>query len=217
MGILRVLHSRAGFRTIALLLATIAAATVLFRMAGQLIVAEDPFAHAEVGLILSGDPIRRALGARDLYRQGKIGQIVVVPEPPDQVESELVKLGLTDPALPPVSKRILVASGVPRENISFLPAPADGTIVEAYRVRRFFEGRLPQRMAVITSKFASRRACFIFRWVLQHVEIFCAPTTYDPFESKRWWKHPRNALFVAMEYQKFLANAVSLTVGWYRE
>lgn len=209
--------SRIGLRAILLLLASIAVAVLLFLEAGRFIVVEDVFTNADTALVLSGDPIRRALAAGDLYLQGRVKRILVIPEPPDQVEGELVKLGLIDPTLPPVSKRILVASGVPRENILFLPAPADGTIVEAYRVRRFFEGRLPQRMAVITSKFASRRACFIFRWVLQHVEIFCAPTTYDPFESKRWWKHPRNALFVAMEYQKFLANAVSLAVGWYRE
>lgn len=192
---------------------TIAVITVLFRQAGHFIVVEDPFAHAEIGLILSGDPVRRALGARDLYRQGKIGQIVVVPEPPDQVEEELVKLGLTDPRLPPLSERILVASGIPRKKISFLPAPADGTIVEAYRIRKFFEGRMPRHVAVITSKFASRRACFIFRRVLQSVKVLCSPTAYDPFEPRGWWKQPRNALFVVMEYQKFLANAFSLALG----
>lgn len=205
--------SRIGLRTILLLLASIAVAVLLFLRAGRFIVAEDHFTNADTALVLSGDPVRRALAARDLYLQGRVKQILVIPEPPDQVEGELVKLGLTDPTLPPLSERILVASGVPRENISFLPTPADGTIVEAYRVRRFFEGRPPQRMAVITSKFASRRACFIFRWVLQHVEVLCVPTPYDPFEPDQWWKQPRNALYVAMEYQKFLANAFTLAFG----
>lgn len=205
--------SRIRLRTILLLLASIAVAVLLFLRAGRFIVAEDVFTNADTALVLSGDPVRRALAARDLYLQGRVKQILVIPEPPDQVAGELVKLGLADPTLPPVSKRILVASGVPRENISFLPAPADGTIVEAYRVRKFFEGQPPKRMAVITSKFASRRACFIFRWVLRHVEIFCSPTSYDPFEPDQWWKQPRNALFVVMEYQKFLVNALTLAFG----
>lgn len=217
MRVFLALRSRVGFRTIALLLVTVAVATMFFRLAGHFIVAEDSFAHAEVGLILSGDPVRRALGARDLYRQGRVERILVIPEPPNQVAGELIKLGLMDPKLPPLSMQILVASGVPRERITFLPEPADGTIVEAFRVRRFLNGQFPSRLVVITSKFASRRACFIFRWVLYQVEIFCSPTAYDPFESNRWWQQPRNALSVVVEYQKFLASAFVLAFRPYSE
>lgn len=196
-----------------MLLMSIAVAVLLFLRAGRFIVAEDVFTNADTALVLSGDPVRRTLAARDLYVQGRVKQILVIPEPPDQVEEELIKLGLKDPTLPPLQERVLVASGVPRKQISFLPVSADGTIVEAYRVQSFFQGRPPQRMVVITSKFASRRACFVFRWVLQQVEIFCSPTPYDPFEADRWWKKPRNALSVVMEYQKFLANAFTLAFG----
>lgn len=208
---------RISLRIIVVLLVSVVAETLLFFRAGRFLVAEDPVAHAEVGLILSGDPVRRALGARDLYRQGRVERILVIPEPPNQVAGELIKLGLMDPKLPPLSMQILVASGVPRERITFLPEPADGTIAEALRVRRFLNGQFPPRLVVITSKFASRRACFIFRWVLYQVEIFCSPTAYDPFESNRWWKQPRNALVVVMEYQKLLVNTATLVVGWRSE
>lgn len=205
----RVVSSKVTLGVIAILLAGV----LFFPWAGQFIVAEDQFTHADTALILSGDPIRRALAARDLYQQERVGRILVIPEPPDRVEGELVKLGMVDPALPPLSERILVAAGVPREKISFLPEPADGTIVEARRVRKFFDGQPPQRLVIITSKFASRRACFIFRQVLRDVEIYCSPTPYDPFEPSRWWSKPRNALFVVMEYQKFLVNAFTLAFG----
>lgn len=207
--------SRISLRAVAALCLSILVVVLLllFLRAGQFIVAEDQFAQADAALILSGDPIRRGLAARDLYLQGRIKQILVIPEPPDRVDWELVKLGLEDPTLPPLAERILMASGVPRQKISFLPEPADGTIVEAHLVRRFLEGRPTKRLAVITSKFASRRACFVFRRVLQTVEIFCSPTPYDSFEPDRWWKQPRNALFVVMEYQKFLANAFTLALG----
>ena len=213
VDISRAISSRIGLSVVAVLLVSILAGVLLLPRAGRFIVAEDQFAHADTALILSGDPIRRALAARDLYLQGRIKQILVIPEPPDRVDEELVNLGLEDPTLPPLSERILMASGVPREKISFLPEPADGTIVEAHLAQRFLNGRPPQRLAVITSKFASRRACFVFRRVLKTIEIFCSPTPYDSFEPDRWWKQPRNALFVVMEYQKFLANAFTLALG----
>lgn len=197
----------------AVLLGSTLVGVVVFPRAGHLIVREDPWTRAETALILSGDPVRRGLAARDLYRQGRIERIVLIPEPPDPIKGELVALGLVDPGLPSMSERILVASGVPRERIAFLPDPVDGTIQEAHAVRRFFDGRLPPRLVVITSKFASRRACFIFGRVLRPVEILCAPTPYDAFEPEQWWAKPRDALTVVMEYQKFFANALSLALG----
>ena len=192
--------------------------------AGAFLVVEDRFAQADVGLLLSGLPVSRAFAARDLYRQGRIGEIWVIPEPPnkvegevvpDQVKGELVRLKLLDPNLPQWSARILAASGVPRERIVVLPAPANGTIVEAYRVRAFLRSQPPHSVVVITSKSASRRARMIFRRVFQKtaVKIFSYPTPYDTFEPSRWWAQPRNALTVITEYQKLFANALTLAVG----
>ena len=90
-----------------------AAAGLFFPHAGTFLVASDPITHAEIGLVLSGDPIARSLAARDLYHQGRVDRILVIPEPPNLLDGELVKLGLLDPHLPPWSQRVLVASGVP--------------------------------------------------------------------------------------------------------
>lgn len=212
-GSRRVLGRRLALALVMALILGALAGVLLIPRAGRFIVAEDPFSYAETALVLSGGPVHRALAARDLYLQGRVEQILIIPEPAYPVIQELVKLGLEDPTLPPLSERILVASGVPRDKISFLPTPADGTIVEALQVRSFLDGRLPPRLAVITSKFASRRACFIFRRVLREVEILCAPTPYDPFDPERWWSRPRDALYVVMEYQKFVTNVVTLALG----
>ncbi len=211
-GSRRVLGRRLALGLVVVLILGALAGILLIPRAGRFIVAEDPFPYAETALVLSGDPIRRALAARDLYRQGRVGQVLVIPEPSEPAEEELIKLGLMAPSS--LAERILVASGVPRSRISFLPGPADGTIAEAQQVRRFLEGRFPPRLAVITSKFASRRACYIFRRVLSNLEILCSPSPYDPFDPDRWWAKPRNALTVLMEYQKFFANAVALTFGF---
>lgn len=189
--------------------------------AGAFLVVEDPFSHADVALVLSGLPVSRAFAARDLYRQGRVEEIWVIPEPANKIEGEvvsnqvtgeLVQLGLLDPGLPQWSTRILAATGVPAARIVMLPEPANGTIVEARRIRAFLRSRPPRSMVLITSQSASRRARMIFRRVLRStpVQIFSYPTPYDTFQADRWWVQPRNALTVVTEYQKLLTNALTL-------
>ena len=194
------------------LLALAATGSVCFPFAGKWLVAEDAFTHADVAVVLSGNPVQRSLAARDLYRQGKIDSILIIPEPPSPYQDELEKLGLFERSEKSWSERILIASGVPASRIAFLPEPADGTITEARHLVGFFRGRFPNDLVIVTSKFSSRRARFIFRRLLNplHVKVLCYPSPYDEFQSARWWAQPRNALTVVMEYQKFLANAFIL-------
>jgi len=182
--------------------------------AGRVLVVEDAFDHAELVVVLSGQPAERSLAARDLYRAGRLDAVLIIPEPKDRTWRELVALKLEDP-VHPVSERILAASKVPAGRITFLSEPADGTINEARAVRAFLHGRRPKPLVLITSKSGSRRARMIFRRVLgpDGVEVLSSPTPYDSFDPERWWRSPRNALAVVMEHQKFLVNALALALG----
>ena len=197
-----------------MLLVAVVAGGLFFPFAGKWLVVEDTFPHADAALVLSGNPVQRALAARDLYRQGRINRIFVIPEPPNPYRGELEKLGLLEASDEAWSERILVSSGVPKSSIVFLPDPADGTITEARHVREFLHGRFPGSLVIVTSQFASRRARFIFRQLLkpEHVAVFSYPSPYDLFQSDHWWTQPRNALNVVMEYQKFIFNALTLLV-----
>lgn len=172
-------------------------------------------------MVLSGLPTSRAFAARDLYHQGLVEEIWVIPEPVQKIEGEmvgqevfeeLVHHGLIDSTREPWAQRVLMSMGIPPERIVVLAKPAHGTINEAHWVREAFSGRLPKRLVIITSKSASRRARMIFRRVFQHdgVEILSYPTPYDPFEARRWWTAPRNALTVVTEYEKLLLNILTL-------
>ncbi len=182
---------------------------------GLWIVEQDTFDHADLAVVLSGNPVQRSLAARDLYLQRKIDRVLIIPEPRDQtIEKEMIKLGLKDPhkKTVPTSEAILVKSGVPKTAIAFFPQPVDGTILEAPAIHNFLEGHMPKKMVVITSRFASRRACTIFRQVFKNdpVDIFCSPTSYDSFNPKKWSEKPRDALYVLMEYQKLVVNFFTL-------
>jgi len=202
-------------------LVAVAAGAWGFRGAGRFLVVSDPLDEADVALVLSGLPTSRALAARDLYRAGRVREILVIPEPPTSVQGEtvrpdaldeLVRLGLVARDRPHWAQQVLAASGVPRASITVMPEAINGTIAEAEGVRAFLAGRLPQRLVLVTSRSASRRARLIFRRVFRKdgVQILSAPTPYDSFEPDRWWSTPRNALTVVTEYQKLLVNVLTL-------
>ncbi len=186
-----------------------------FPHAGTWLVAEDAFARADMALVLSGGEIPRTLAARDLYRQGRVARIVVIPEPPPPYADELIRLGLQARDQPSWSERILVASGVPRERVSVFPHPINGTIHEALELRRFLSDRGISSVVLVTSRLSSRRARFIFRRVLKPTPmiVWSFPTPYDGSTAERWWSQPRSALHVVTEYEKFLVNAMTLTLG----
>ena len=183
-----------------------------FFNAGRLLVAEDSFSRADVGLVLSGKLLARSLWAGELYAQKKIDRILIIPEPSNSLHDKLEELGIQLPNSQEWTVKILTAFKVPREAIDFLPESVDGTIHEAILVRHFMGEHFPSRMVIITSKFASRRARFIFRKVFKNtpINILSSPTPYDSFQSDRWWTHPKNALLVVEEYEKFLVNAMVL-------
>ncbi len=188
-----------------------------FLEAGNFLVVEDPFDHADVAIVLSGDPTGRLLAARDLYRLGRVDRVLIVPEPPRPFEQELVRLGLVDSTSPPFSRRILEASGVPAAAFEFLPEPVDGTIHEAVRVQQWLMSRQknPRRVVVITSRYASRRARWLFRHFLRDgtTQVVVYPNPYDLFVADRWWSNSRNALHVVMEYNKLVANFIQLNTA----
>lgn len=192
-----------------------------FLHAGTFLVVEDGFESADVALILSGDPMGRSLAARDLYRQGRVQSILVIPEPPNPLEDELSEIGLVETNRLPLSQRILEASGVPRTKIKFLANSADGTFDEAQSVKRGFQraGIFPDSLALITSPYASRRARFIFRNVLRgpSIQVHAYPDPYEAFSSQQWWTKPRNALDVVMEYHKFAVNLIQVGIDRFSE
>ncbi len=183
--------------------------------AADFLIVRDPVAHAELAVVLSGDPIRRALAARDLYQQGRVDRIWVIPEPPDPADAELIRLGLLKPDLPPWPVRILAAAGVPADRVRLLAEPADGTIMEARQIRAALSGHPPATLAIITAKTASRRARLIFRRILHplHVAVSVYPTPHDPFQPDRWWTRPKHALSVVMEYLKLGSNLLTLSLS----
>jgi uncharacterized SAM-binding protein YcdF (DUF218 family) len=190
------------------------AAVLIVPRAGDFLVVEDAFDHADAAVVLAGAPYRRVFGARDLYQQGRVAQVLISPEPVEPaVAPELARLGLPDQNR--LHEAILTASGVPPARITFLPE-SESTIMEAQRVREFYGDRLPPRLAVVTSRLATRRACFVFQQVLRDTRVLCVPMAYDPYGPTGpnvWWARRGSYAMMLSEYQKLLVNAVELLLA----
>ncbi len=183
--------------------------------AGTFLVVRDDFAHAELAIVLSGDPVSRTRTAARLYQEDRVDALLVIPEPRSLSEGKLVRLGLFDPTAPPISRRILAASGVPASGITQYSEAIDGTIVEAMRLHGVFAGRYPRHLSIITATVATRRARMIFRRVFRETRatIDSSPSACDRVSPDRWWQRPRDTLSVVMESQQLIVSALTLGLG----
>ncbi len=185
-----------------------AVAIVFFRFGGELLVAEDNIEDVDhaVIVLLMGSVADRALGAADLYGQGKADSILMVRSHITGGE-ELQRRGITIIGDTENSKNVLVESGVVEDDIRILPGDAQSTKDEALAIADYLEDRLDMdTIILVTSKFHSQRAKVIFNKALEDldVEIYSAPTPYDPFQASGWYNNREDIQRVATEYLKFM-------------
>lgn len=188
--------------------------TNLRGIAAFLIVPQIPI-NADIAVVLSGGSIPRVLAARDLYKNGSVKKILLIPEPSgtSSADKELHKLGISRMKANEITQRILEASQVPPSDVLTLPHSINGTINEAKAVDEFLED-FPKikQVAIVTTKLNSQRQCYIFRQVLADTEILCHASPYDNLNIDNWWTHPRQALGIFIEYLKLISNFLTLLV-----
>ena len=169
-----------------------------------LLATRDQPIKADLIVVLAGQPVTRALEARDLFARGLSRKILLIPEPPNPLRHELEKLGFERQPYS-TSQRILMASGVPLSAIDQLPANAGNTKGESRAIEAYAVKHAVRSILLITSPLASRRQCWIFRRALPSVSVSCQPNSYERIEYDR-----RLILWVMNEYVKFAANSVGI-------
>lgn len=180
----------------------------MLRFGGELLVAADPldgYGDALVVLLMGGLPAR-VLGAADLYHEGFDRGIVMVRSRMIGA-AELAARGIALPGEVDNNAVILEALGVPGEKIQVLPGAAESTKDEALILAAYLAGRDDVKSIVlVTSKFHSRRAQLIFSAALAPlgVTVASAPTPYDPFRPRGWYRYREDASWVFFEYAKLL-------------
>jgi uncharacterized SAM-binding protein YcdF (DUF218 family) len=156
------------------------------------LVAESPPGPADVALVLAGDPgYERTRTAARLWHAVQVSLLVVTggqPSPGDSAASlrhEAVSLGVPH-------GRILMEeiSGSTRE-----------AMVAVAPLLRRLEVR---RVAVVSSPFHQRRACWTARRALEGIEIVNRPADPSSWSPEGWWRTRRSRRVVLGEYAKLV-------------
>ena len=196
-------------RVLIVLLITVLLATmmgpVLLAAAGAFLVVDSAAERADAAVVLTTgvEYPPRLLEAARLYRAGRVRQIAINGNRKSDVIRDLEQKGLR-PCCPwyETSLRILEMSGVPRDRVMVIDAPqAYDTVSEAAIVGKELNRRGIERIIVTTSKYHSRRACFI--WNRMHGDQFgvqCTGAVADPFDAGAWWHDGRQVRWVLSEY-----------------
>ena len=171
---------------------------------GEWLVVEDKPVPAELMVVLGGSPVVRSLAAVDDYHK-KYAPLIFVSRG-DLQRHELVEdVDLTDTGEWGLIFRVLTARGVPAEAIIIDTVYVNSTMDEARRMKTFIQGRGVKNLILVTSRYHSRRASWIFQRVLgDEVNIISLPSKYDPFNPQEWWHHRAQSKWLALEYQKLL-------------
>ena len=179
---------------------------LFLRFGGVWLVEEDDIEEIDEAVIvlLMGSVGDRALGAVDLYEQGKAKSILMVRSHLPGYE-ELQERGITITGDVDNSNIVLTESGVAKEDIIIVPGNAQSTQDEAVAIAQYLKNRPDvDTILLVTSKFHSHRSELIFNKALADldVEIYSAPTPYDPFQARGWYKDREDIQSVVTEYIK---------------
>lgn len=181
------------------------AAFVVFRGVGRWLVREDPLAHADAIIVLSGSMPHRAEGAADVFRAGYAPQVWLTrPEGPAR---ELAAMGITFSGEEQYSREVLVHNGLPASAILILPDEIIDTEQEIDEISKELRAERKTTVIIVTSAPHTRRVRALWRRLAapgQHAIVRAA--SEDPFDRDHWWRNTRDAYAVVRELMG-LANA----------
>ncbi len=192
---------------IALALITIVAVVArepLLRTAGAALVASDPLVPADIIVLTIDAGGGGALEAADLVRRGVSMRVAMFAEPPDAVEKEFVRRGVSYEGKAAVLVRLLTALGV--AHIELIPTPAVGTEAEGLLLPEWCDQHHFRSVVVVTTPDHSRRVRRVLRRTMEGrmTRVSVTPTRYSDFEASSWWRTRDGARVGIVELEKLL-------------
>jgi uncharacterized SAM-binding protein YcdF (DUF218 family) len=178
----------------------------LLTQAGKfLIVSSDPIEPADAIVVLSTgvDYLPRLMQAAALHRQDLARLVVINGNRKTDVHRQLERQGYVAPyTWYDGSVSVLTYLGVDKKNIITINAEdAYDTVSEARVVGSSLEDRGIQKIIITSSKFHTRRAIAIWRYLFpDQFDLQVVPAKDDPFIVDGWWHHGRQIRQVMAEY-----------------
>jgi len=174
---------------------------------GSLMVVADPIQTADAIVILDGSYFgEREIVAADLYKDGYASRIIVTLGYEPQ-SSEILRQRSVRPASPKEFKLLLLRElGVPDDAIVVLEEGVESTFDEANLVADWVDGANIGSLILVTTRFHSARALYIFQRVFgdRNIRLTMYPTSVDYFNPDTWWQNRTTLRIGLFELQKLL-------------
>jgi len=180
------------------LIALAAIGFLIFFGIGQWLVIQDPLAHADAIVVLSGRLPERALEAARIYHAGYADQVWV--SQPVSAAEELKTMKIFFLGEDFYNEKVLLAKGVPADAIRILERPSANTEEEVREIHEILRRNNSHKVIVVTSKVHTRRVRTIWNKLVgsdPHAIVRFAND--DPYDGLRWWRHTRDALDIVRE------------------
>jgi uncharacterized SAM-binding protein YcdF (DUF218 family) len=182
----------------AILIVLAAAGTLLFFKIGGWLMVQDPLAHADVIIVLSGSLPERAVEAAQLYKAGYADQVWV--SPPISPEQELKAMNIAYLGEDFYNEKVLLAEGVRADAIRVMDRPSANTEEEVREISEWLRNNNFHEAIVVTSKPHTRRVRTIWRKLIgSEPRLIVRFATDDPYDGAHWWRHTHDALDVVRE------------------
>jgi Uncharacterized conserved protein len=169
------------------------------------LIVEKPLDKADAVLVLSGASVyvERAQKAAEIFKNGRTEKIFLTD---DGEQSGWSKIEQRNPKFAELSRKILLESGVPSENIEILEGEVAGTIDEARLARKNFEAGKFKSLLLVTSAYHTRRSFMTFEKVFSGTDAVIGIEAVSPgFQTPPvayWWLSAAGWKMVAGEYVK---------------
>jgi uncharacterized SAM-binding protein YcdF (DUF218 family) len=197
----RFLSRRAWLLSAAALVVLVSLAAYAFQNAGVWLVREDPLEKAQFVLVLSGGLPDRALAAAEVFRASHAKEVWLTR--PKQPAAAMQQLDLPYSGEEEYSRMVLIAKGVPPDDIRILRQRINNTVDELQAVFDELQSQPDATVIVVTSKAHTRRVRSVWKYVSGgtnrgHLLIRAAPQ--DTFDPRHWWRTTNDVLSVVREY-----------------
>ena len=177
-----------------------ACAAGAYRIAGWLNAPDAPERAAAI-VVLGGDP-SRGLEAAELYRQALSRKIYIVAPVRERSLQRLDGIGVFTPREEELTRKVLLARGVPEAAIELLGRDVLSTAGEA-RLAAERLASLPGTLIVVTSPYHIRRARMAFRDAMPDRRLRVVGNRFEPTPDP-WWGDQTAARSVVLEMAKTL-------------
>jgi uncharacterized SAM-binding protein YcdF (DUF218 family) len=181
-----------------LVFAVLAGGVIVFRGVGRWLVVEDPLAHADAIVVLSGAMPYRAEGAADIYRQGYAPEVWITR--PESAASELSAMGIQVLGEEQYSREVLLHEGVPASAVRILPGEIVDTQQEVEGILREMRDEGKSAVIIVTSAPHTRRVHALWaRLAGADQKAIVRAAGEDPFDRDHWWGNTRDTYAVVRE------------------